>query len=131
MTDSADGATPRARLSAVRLALLHLHKALLDRERASYETVHGRVNAGEMLRLALQDPQFAWLRSLSELIVRIDESIDADEGTDGAESLLASVRALLTPSNGATAFARAYEDALQRDPDIVVGHSRVMQALLG
>jgi hypothetical protein len=126
-----DATAPRTRLSAVRLELLHLHKALLDRERASYETMHGRVGAGEMLRLALEDPQFAWLRSLSELIVRIDELIDgADISGSDLERMRANVRLLLMPTDHATPFARAYDDAMQRDPAIAAGHSRVMQALL-
>ena len=66
----------RARLTAVRHGLLELHKALLDAERERYERTHGKVTAGKMLQLAFQDPQFAWLRSMSELIVRIDELLD-------------------------------------------------------
>jgi hypothetical protein len=45
--------------------------------------------------------------------------------------MLASVSVLLTPADHATPFTRAYDDAMQRDPAIAAGHSRVMQALLG
>jgi len=120
----------RARLSAVRHGLLELHKALLDAERERYERVHGKVTAGKMLQLAFQDPQFAWLRSMSELIVRIDELLEAEEASDGdAESLLATTRSLLTTSDQSTNFAREYEAALQRDPHVVVLHGRVVRAL--
>jgi hypothetical protein len=120
----------KARVSVARHGLLELHKALLDAERARYEAIHGKVTAGRMLQLALQDPQFAWLRSMSELIVRIDELLDTDEAGDSeAEGLLASARALLNTSTQSTNFAREYEAALQRDPTIVVRHGRVMQAL--
>ena len=120
----------RARLVAVRHGLLDLHKALLDGERDRYEQVHGKVSAGKMLQLAFQDPQFAWLRSLSELIVRIDELLDIDDASDAdVESLLASARTLLTPSGQSTPFAREYEAALQRDRQIVVLHGRVTQEL--
>ena len=122
----------RARLPAVRHGLLELHKALLDRERERYERIHGKVTAGKMLQLAFQDPQFAWLRSMSELIVRIDELLDTEEAGDGdAASLLATARALLTTSDQSTTFSREYEAALQRDPHIVVLHGRVVRALDG
>ncbi|HEX8747210.1 MAG TPA: hypothetical protein VF717_08415, partial [Pyrinomonadaceae bacterium] len=67
------------RLRDLRRGLLHLHKALLDTERAAYEQAMGRVTSGELLQLVLNDEQFAWLRFFSELIVRIDEMLDADE----------------------------------------------------
>ena len=120
----------KARLTAVRHGLLDLHKALLDAERAKYEQIHGKISAGKLLQLAFQDTQFAWLRSLSELIVRIDELLENQEATDSdRESLLAAARTLLTIAGQSTSFAREYDAALQRDPDIVLLHARVMQAL--
>jgi hypothetical protein len=120
----------RARLVAVRHGLLELHKALLDGERERYERVHGKVTAGKMLQLAFQDPQFAWLRSMSELIVRIDELLDTEEATDAdVESLLTSARSLLTTGEQSTTFAREYEAALRRDPHVTALHGRVTQAL--
>jgi hypothetical protein len=120
----------KARLAATRLGLLQLHKALLDAEREKYEQVHGKVTAGKMLQLALQDAQFAWLRSLSELIVRIDERLEVEETSDSdLENLLATARSLLTTSAQPTSFAVEYDAALQRDPHIVVLHGRVMQTL--
>ena len=121
----------RARVATVRHGLLELHKALLDAERGTYEGIHGKVTAGKMLQLAFEDPQFAWLRSLSELIVRIDELAENKEAADSEfDNLLTTVRVLLTPAAGEpTTFARAYDAALQRDPHIVVLHGRVMRAL--
>src|SRR5688572_1017074 len=96
----------RTQVSRVRQGLLELHKALLDGERARYEAVHGKVSAGKMLQLAFQDPQFAWLRSMSELIVRIDEWLETADATgDGVETLLTSARALLSPAGQPTPFA--------------------------
>jgi hypothetical protein len=120
----------RARVAAVRHGLLELHKALLDAERGTYEGIHGKVTAGKMLQLAFEDPQFAWLRSLSELIVRIDELLENEEAADSEfDNLLTTVRVLLTPAGEPTTFAREYDAALQRDPHIVVLHGRVMRAL--
>jgi len=120
----------KARLAAVRHGLLELHKALLDAEREKYERIHGKVTAGKMLQLAFSDAQFAWLRSLSELIVRIDELLETEEATDSdRENLLATARTLLTTSSQSTTFAREYDAALQSHPNILVLHGRVAQAL--
>ena len=119
------------RMRGLRLGLLRLHKALLDRERDDYERVHGQVNAGELLRLALGHEQFAWLRPVSELIVRIDELLDADEPAtaDDAESLLAEARSLRKPSEAGGGFGRRYFDAIQREPDVVLAHREVTRLL--
>ena len=121
----------RGRLVEVRHALLRLHKVLLDDERAAYERVHGQVTSGELLQLVIGDEQFAWLRALSELVVSIDESLDADEPAtaDEAESLLKQARLLLKPSETGGEFGRRYFAALQREPDAVLAHREVTRLL--
>lgn len=69
-----------ARLKKIRDLFLKFHKVLLDSERAAYERENGRVTSGSFLEMLLGDPNFAWLRILSTLIVRIDESFDLDDG---------------------------------------------------
>ena len=119
------------RLRDLRRALLHLHKALLDSERAAYEQVHGSASSGELLQLVLNHEQFAWLHSISELIVRIDELLDADEPvtTNDAGILLAQTRALLKPSETGNDFERRYYAALQREPAVVLAHREVTKIL--
>ena len=126
MTDST-----RQQLMSLRRALLHLHKALLDDERLAYERVYGQVSSGELLQLVINHEQFAWLHSISELIVSIDEMLDAEEPATSAdvESLLTQTRALLKPSEVGTDFERKYYAALQRDPDIVLAHRDVTKIL--
>lgn len=120
----------KARLAEVRHGLLDLHKALLDAERERYERIHGKVTAGKMLQLAFQDAQFAWLRSLSELIVRIDELLETREASDSdLANLLTTARALLATSGQSSNFAREYDAALEGDPHIAVLHGRVVRAL--
>ena len=121
----------RWRLTDVRRALLRLHKVLLDAERAAYERVHGQVTSGELLQLVINHEQFAWLHAISELIVRMDELLDADEPatTDDAESLLAEARELLKPSETGSEFGRRYYAALQREPDAVLAHREATTAL--
>ena len=132
-TDLLSQAT-RQRLQEVRRGLLHLHKALLEVERRSYERLHGRVGSGnEMLQLVIQHPWFAWLRSISELVVQIDETLDAGAEEPASErdaqALLQQVRSLLKPSESSEDFGRRYYRTLQEDPDSVLAHAAVSRLL--
>jgi hypothetical protein len=124
------------RLTDLRNGLLGLHKSLLDSERASYERDIARIkSSGEFLKLVLYDPWFAWLHELSEFIVLIDETLDAEEPPTGidAERLIAQAWELLAPNESGRGFAKRYFEALQRDPDVVLAHStmRKVMASLG
>jgi hypothetical protein len=120
----------RALLVDVRHALLHLHKTLLDWERAAYERVHGRVAGHALLQAILRHPQFAWLRPLSELIVRIDEMLENEEPDlpGDVDAMIAEARALVSPETGGS-FGQRYGQALQEHPDSVMAH-RDVAALL-
>jgi len=122
----------RQLLVSLRHTLLNLHKALLDWERAAYERDHRRTSPGELLQVIVNDPQFAWLRALSELIVRIDESleIDALEGPEiDVGLILSQARTAVSPGDSGTPYAQRYHLALQEHPDAVVAHSAVMNVL--
>lgn len=121
----------RARLREVRLALLRLHKILLDAERDTYERAHGRVTAGELLQLVINDEHFAWLHAVSEIIVSADELLDADEPATEAQAgaLFAQARSLVRPDEGGGEFGRRYFAALQRDPSAVLAHREVVRSL--
>lgn len=122
----------RSLLKDLRHILLVHHKALLDGERTRYDHDVERVaSAGQMLNLVLNDPFFAWLRELSQLIVMIDETLDADEPPTSADAarLLAQARELLTPTEAGAGFRGQYFEALQRDPDIVIAHGAAVRAL--
>jgi hypothetical protein len=119
-------------LRTVRHALLHLHKALVDSERVTYERVQGRVaTKGELLQLVIHDSWFVWLRPVSELIVRLDGLLESDEATimADARAVTSEIRQLLTPAEGGPGFATHYFEALQRDPAVVLAHADVMRSL--
>lgn len=121
-------------LRDVRRALLRLHKTLLDAERVHYERVNGRIEGGgTLLQLVIHDPWFGWLRPLSELVVQIDERLDAEEPTRASEAkaLLDQVKALLRPSEGGDVFQENYYAALQQTPDVVIAHHEVSVLLQG
>lgn len=115
-----------ARLAAAHDRLLRIHKELIDHERRRYERTHGRVNSpGELFQLLISDPFFDWLRSLSQLIVAIDEYVSSKDPVEPAagEALLAQAHELLTPSDTGTPFQREYQRALQESPDVAMIHA--------
>ena len=122
------------RLTDLRNGLLRLHKVLLDSERALYEHEIAKItSAGQLLNLVINDPWFAWLHELSELIVLIDETQEADDppvSLIDANKLIAQSKALLIPAEQGTRFAQKYYEAIQRDPDVVIAHCK-MSRLLG
>ena len=124
--DSRD--TPaRQKMVALRENLLRLHKTLLEMERRDYEKVHGQVNVGELFRLVVGDPQFAWLHSISEFVVRIDELLAGEKevtGMDSRESITLA-RKMFLPTETGDGFQRQYFDAIQKDPAVVMEHAEL------
>ncbi len=118
-------------LSELRIRLLRLHKLLLDTERITYEQVRGQVSSGEMLQLAIDHNQFAWLHRLSKLIMQIDVLLDADEPitSEAISVLFTDIRTLLTPDQLGDDFALKYDAAFQRNPDVVLAHADVVTLL--
>lgn len=129
--DSRD--TPaRQKLVALRTTLLKLHKTLLDMERRDYEKVHGQVNVGELFRLVVDGPQFAWLHSISEFVVRIDEMLAGEKDKKDVEitdleshDTVSLARKMFLPSETGDAFQRQYFAAIQRDPAVVMEHAEL------
>ena len=116
-------------LRELRRGLLRLHKTLLDQETVAYEQAHGSVTRGELLQLVINHQQFAWLHTISELIVRIDEMLSPKEPAleSDAKALLTQAQALLTPAETGNEFQRRYYDALQSAPEAVLTHREVLQ----
>ncbi len=122
----------RARLRDLRAKLLQLHKVLLDDARVAYEMDRGRVPSNAaLLQLVISDPWFAWLHSLSELVVRIDETVEVDSPSTDADAatLIDQVEKLLTASETGEGFQRRYFDALQRQPAVVLAHADVRRVI--
>jgi hypothetical protein len=124
--DSRD--TPaRQKLVALREALLRIHKTLLEMERRAYEKEHGAVNAGELFRLVVDDPQFAWLHNISEFVVRIDENLASEEGVNekDAHVAISLARKIFAASETGDGFQKKYFDAIQEDPAVVMEHAEL------
>jgi hypothetical protein len=114
-------------LADLRQALMKLHKVLLDWERRGYERIHGRQSSHDMLQVLLSDPQFAWLRPISQLIVRIDELLSEPTPPmrNDVDAIVAAVRTLTSPNESGNVYERRYDMALQQLPDAVVAHGDV------
>lgn len=122
----------RQKLQELRHAVLKLHKTLVDSERVTYEkTVGGIQSPYHFLQLLMKDPWFGWLQPLSQLIVAMDEALDAKEPPSDAdvEALIKQAESLLVASEEGEGFGRHYFDALQRDPDVVLAHADAAKLL--
>ncbi len=123
---------PRQRLTELRNGLLKLHTVLLNSERALYERDVQRIRSShQFLDLLLNDPAFAWLRVLSQLVVLIDETLEAKEppGAVEANRLVRQARELLSPADTSGNFEKPYLAALQRDPDVILAHAAALKLL--
>jgi len=127
-------ATDATRLPLVDLRdkLLDLHKAIIESERERYEQTVGPIQSpNHFLQLLTQDPWFAWLHPLSQLIVSIDEVLDEKEPlTDAiADALREQTRSLLVAAENAEGFSGHYFVALQHDPNVVMTHAAVVKLI--
>jgi hypothetical protein len=122
----------RQRLTELRDALLRLHKALMESERTSYEQTFGKIQSPyQFLQLLTNDPWFAWLRPMSHLIATMDETLDAKEPLTpaGVDALTARAKVLLVPTVGGEGFSQHYDEALQRDPDVIFANAAVAKLI--
>ena len=115
--------TVRQPLQELRDALLDLHKTLIDSERGVYEANVGPIQSPHhFFQLLSSDPWFAWLRPISQLIVAMDEALDAKEPltSDSVDTLMKESVFLLLPAERGGEFGERYVAALQRDPHVVL-----------
>jgi hypothetical protein len=120
------------RLSDLRHALLELHKALVESERAAYEGTNGRIQSpNHFLQLLTTDPWFEWLRELSQLIVVMDEAEEDEEllTDSNVDAMVKAARKLLTASGSGEGFNERYIQALQGNPEVVLAHAKALEFL--
>jgi hypothetical protein len=122
----------RQPLLDLRHSLLDLHKTLIESERAVYEANVGPIESPHhFFQLLTNDPWFAWLRPVSQLIVAIDEALDAHEPltSDNVDALINESVFLLIPAKSGGEFGERYMAALQRDPQVVLAHAQVAKRI--
>jgi hypothetical protein len=122
----------RQHLTEFRDALLRLHKALMESERISYEQTFGKISSPfTFLKLLTEDPWFAWFRPVSQLIAAMDEKLDAKEPLTASvvNELISQAKTMLVPTESGEGFSKHYDEALQRDPDVVFAHAAVAKLI--
>jgi hypothetical protein len=121
-----DGAA-REKLIALRLALLRVHKTLLEMERRDYERANGKVTVGELFRLVIDHQQFGWLHNISEFVVRLDETLAGENPVtpEDVRTAISLARKMFAPSESGDAFQKKYYDAIQLDPAVVIDHAEL------
>lgn len=122
----------RTTLDGIASCLRKVHKLLLDREKHIYEKTYGRLeNPYQLLGLAMDDPQFAWLRAMSGEMVHLDEVRLSRTGIDPQSVRLIGtrIRALIFSDGTPTTFQQNYDEARNDDPEIALANGELIQAL--
>jgi len=123
----------RRHLTELREAMLPLHKALLESERVGYEATFGKIQSPfHFLKLVTSDPWFTWLAPMTQLITAMDETLDAKNGpltVAAVDAMAERVKALLVATEGGEGFSRHYDEALQRNPDVILLHASVAKLI--
>ena len=133
MSPSLIDPSTRELLTNLRDLLLQQHRLLLDRERDEYEKTNGPLEGvGHFLELALNHPDFAWLKQVSTLVIQIDEALSRRSKADQAvaDAIVNEAREMLRPPEQGTDFQVHYYHAIQDSPDIVILQCRI-EKLLG
>ena len=123
--------TTRQKLKQLSLALLRLHKILLDAAKTEYEAKNGAISgANQYLQLVIDDAHFAWLRKISSLIALVDEatSVRRPAAEDEAQSLLNEAKTLLNFEDADEDFNNKFQTALQNNSDAVLSHNDALKA---
>jgi hypothetical protein len=113
--------------------LRELHRTLVETARLEYARAHlVSPGPGELLQLLTTNPEFEWLRGLSELMVDLDLVRDSApaERTDITSAVRAAVEHLLSNAQQPVGlFAQRYWPYLHGDPRVAMAHAAVKQAL--
>jgi hypothetical protein len=110
-------------------ALRDVHRALVAATRAAYEREVGPAGGpGQMLRLLTEDPYFAWLHPMSELIVDLDSLLMQELLPAGTVAAVRMEIDRLTQANDSSFWSR-YAPLLQSEPDVVMAHGRLRRAM--
>ena len=118
----------------MRHSLLDLHKALLDAQRIRYEREHGRIGtANEFLGLVLEHPAFAWLRTLSALIARLDEWIEEQAqqfpSEDDLPGIVDALRSLVEADGKHVVFSQPYWEIVNAEPAALIEHVKLWRLI--
>jgi hypothetical protein len=110
-------------------ALREVHRALVQAARRGYEHEVGPAGGpGQLLRLLTEDPYFAWLHPMSELIVDLDSLLAQELLPAGTVAAVRLEIDRLTQAGDSPFWAR-YAPFLQTDHEVVIAHGRLRRAI--
>ena len=117
-------------LRKVRNELLSLHKTLMEIEKENYEAKVGKISPNQLLQMLIENEQFAWLRTISILVVEIDEMLANKKGVDEdlAASLFQKTKTMFDESDHFKGFKVKYQANLDTERS-VSDHQRKLQKL--
>ncbi len=121
----------KSKLKSVSKALAVIHKSLLENEIESLERAQGQtLTPGTRLQLLINDPDFAWLRLLSQLISSVDGAIfqKTPVTQEQLELLLKQTTDLLIDHKNAE-FSEHFIPICRTFPDLIVEYGRLKMAL--
>lgn len=106
-------------INNLRRDLLDLHKKLLEYQGRLAEQEFGRtITPYEMWHLSTTDKTFNWLRSLSEIIVQIDEKEESKEDSHEFSTWLKTELKSLTDIQIEGVFQAKLSEALSKKPEL-------------
>ena len=112
----------KAELTKITQLLLRVHKSLLQFQKEKYEAQNDKqLSPYDVLHLSMSHEDFDWLKKITSLVVRMDESLD-DENTVVADlhrSVVAEVHSLFDQSEMYADFKSKLMVAQSRDPLLV------------
>ena len=113
----------KAELTLITQLLLRIHKSLLNYQKEKYEAQNEKsLSPYEMLHLSMSHEDFDWLKKITSLVVRMDESLDDEQAViaDIHQSVLIEVHSLFDESETYADFKAKLKVAQSRDPMLVV-----------
>jgi hypothetical protein len=119
-------------LKEIRNEMLSLHKTLLGIEKENYESEFGKTTPNTLLQLLFDNERFAWLRTISTLIVEIDEMYADKKGIDEAlkKELLVQVKLLFDlNSDNFLDFKKKYQANLDTEKTVAEHHEKIIRML--
>jgi hypothetical protein len=111
-------------------SVLHcLHKALIEIEAENFGPINGPF---QLLNLVIHHSHFAWLHSLSALMVDLDELREDVESVDPAQAamLRSTIEHLVGPRTPSPPqFRERYIALLQQSPKVTIAHAELRRVL--
>ncbi len=118
-------------LGGISSALATIHKMIVENEFEDIEKRDGfKIGAAGRLQLLLTDPEFVWLRSMSQLMAFVDEAYFQKESiTDQqVEVVMTRVQDLLLRQSNSD-FSNRYRRLLVTVPDLIIQHGHLKLAI--